>query len=67
MFDKFARIDAKREEEARRSQAPLEINEWENNKKNSGDGDGSDVLKVSGDVKMDLDLDKEIAASEQRD
>lgn len=66
MFDKFARIDAKKEEEARRNQKPLEINEWENkNRKNGEEGDASDVLKVSGDVKMDLDLDKEIAAAEQ--
>lgn len=63
MFDKFAKIDAKREEEARKNQPPLEINEWENkNKKGGGDGD---VLKVSGDVQMDLDLNKEIDAAEE--
>ena len=68
MFDKFARIDAKKEEEARKNQPPLQINEWENKKNaanSSSSGDGSDVLKVSGDVQMDIDLDKEMSNAEQ--
>ncbi len=57
MFDKFAKADAKREEEARKNQKPLEINEWENknNEKNAGD-----TINVTGDVKMDIDLNKEM-------
>ncbi len=63
MFDKFAEIDARREEEARKKQPPLEINEWENNK-NKKDNDG-DTIKVSGDVQMDLDLTKEMDSAEK--
>lgn len=65
MFDKFAKIDAKREEEARKNQPPLEINEWENKGK-AADNDG-DMLKVSGDVQMDLDLNKEIDNAEMKE
>merc|ERR1712107_382656 len=36
MFDKFARIDAMKEEEARKNQLPLKIDEWGENEKNGG-------------------------------
>ena len=62
MFDKFAQIDAKREEEAKKRQKPLEINEW-SKEENGGGGqpdDDPDVIKVTGDVQMDVDLNKEV-------
>lgn len=45
MFDKFAKIDAKKAEEARRREKPVEINEWdvEENEKNSKNGQTSPI------------------------
>lgn len=65
MFDKFAAADARKEENARRNQKPLEINEWsEKERKEAAAANGSDVLKVTGDVQMDMDLSKEMAAAD---
>ena len=65
MFDKFARMDARKEELARKNQPPLDITEWEKNEKNreaaASKGDmPEERLKVSGDVQMDLDINKEM-------
>ena len=35
MFDKFAKIDAMKAEEARKGQKPLEINDWDTKEKSS--------------------------------
>lgn len=64
MFDKFAQIDAKREEMAKKNQKPLEINEWEN-KANGGHIPDAENLTVSGDVKMNIDLNKEMNEVDQ--
>ena len=68
MFDKFAARDTKREEEALKKQKPLEINEWskENGgKAANGSNDDGNSLKVSGDINMDIDLEKEVAADQE--
>jgi len=58
MFDRFAEADAKRAAEARRLEKPVEINEWGN--KAAAAANGLDSLQVTGDVEMNLDIDKEI-------
>lgn len=73
MFDRFAKEDAEKEERAKRQKKPLEINEWSENKDGpggaavpSGSGGGiagAEHISVTGDIKMDIDLDKEIAAA----
>lgn len=72
MFDKFAQIDAKKEENEKRRQKPLEINEWSQGhqqqpaKSGKDDDDGGmSSIKVSGDVNMDIDLNKEIMKEEE--
>ena len=57
----FARIDEKREAEIKRKVKPVEINKWENEKNG---GDPADKMEVTGDVKMDIDLNKEIEADQ---
>jgi len=57
MFDRFAEADAKRAAEARRLEKPVVINEWGNK---GGLPNGIDSLQVTGDVEMNLDLDKEM-------
>lgn len=42
MFDKFARIDAKKEEFARRNQPPLKIDDWDNK---NGNGESGHITK----------------------
>jgi len=49
MFDKFARIDAKREEDFKRREKPVEISEWKDNKK---DRKESETLTVKGDIQV---------------
>ena len=49
MFDKFARIDAKREEDFKRREKPIEINEWKDNKR---DWKESETLTVKGDIQV---------------
>jgi hypothetical protein len=61
MFDKFARIDAKKETEDRRREKPLEIDSWAN----SGRQD-DDRMEVNGDIELSMDLSKEIDEHEQR-
>jgi FK506-binding protein 4/5 len=61
MFDKFAKIDAKREEDFKRREKPVEISEWKENKNNRK---GTDVLTVKGDINMDVDLSKAIDEQE---
>ena len=62
-FFQFARIDEKREAEIKRKVKPVEINKWENEKNG---GDPTEKMEVTGDVKMDLDLNKEIEADQQQ-
>ena len=56
----------------RRQKKPLEINEWSDNKdgssgpsSSSGGGaiSGAESINVTGDIKMDIDLNKELAAA----
>lgn len=61
MFDKFARIDAKKETEDRRREKPLEIDAWAN----SGRQD-DDTMEVNGDIELSMDLNKEIDEHELR-
>lgn len=55
MFDKFARIDAQKEEEARKRQMPLEINEWgEAGRNNNGNRNTAhEVLDNNQEIKTD--------------
>jgi hypothetical protein len=48
------RIDAKREEDERRRERPVEIGEWKEGKSNRTNS--ADVLNVKGDINMDVDL-----------
>lgn len=62
MFEKFARIDSKKEADQKSRDKPMEINKWEN-AKNGGEGGlagDPNTMQVTGDIKMDLDLNKEI-------
>ena len=52
MFDKFARIDAKREDDFKRREKPVEISEWKDNKK---DRKESETLTVKGDIQVMYD------------
>ena len=57
----------------RRQKKPLEINEWSDNKDGSGPSgpsssgggaiSGAESINVTGDIKMDIDLNKELAAA----
>ena len=55
----------------RRQKKPLEINEWSENKDGSGappsggasDLSGAESINVTGDIKMDIDLTKELSAA----
>ena len=56
----------------RRQKKPLEINEWSENKDGSGAPgpsggggglSGAESINVTGDIKMDIDLNKELAAA----
>ena len=57
----------------RRQKKPLEINEWSENKDGSGGGappsggasdlSGAESINVTGDIKMDIDLTKELSAA----
>lgn len=60
MFDKFARIDAKREEDEKKRERPVEIGEWRDSKR-------SDVLNVKGDINMDVDLSRAMDDEEDED
>ena len=60
MFDKFARIDAKREEDEKKRERPVEIGEWRDSKR-------SDVLNVKGDINMDVDLNRAMDEDEDLD
>ena len=42
---------------------PVEINKWENEKNAAN---AAETMEVTGDVKMDLDLNKEIEADQQQ-
>ena len=57
MFDKFAKIDAKREEEVKKRETPVEIDEWKSSKRSTSTS-SSDVLNVKGDINMDVDLNR---------
>ena len=57
MFDKFAKIDAKKEEDYKRREKPIEINDWKDSKK---DRKETETLSVKGDIQMDMDLTKAI-------
>jgi len=61
MFDKFARIDSKKEAEAKKRVKPVEINQWHENK----NAPKEETLTVSGDVQMDMDLNYAIKEHEQ--
>jgi len=61
MFDRFAEADAKREEQRKKNEKPVEINEWD---KKAQNGNGLESLQVTGDVEMKLDIDKEIKKQE---
>merc|ERR1712117_1008101 len=73
MFDRFAKEDQEKEERAKRQKKPLEINEWSDNKDGSGPPgpsssgggaiSGAESINVTGDIKMDIDLNKELAAA----
>jgi len=73
MFDRFAKEDQEKEERAKRQKKPLEINEWSDNKDGSGPSgpsssgggaiSGAESINVTGDIKMDIDLNKELAAA----
>jgi len=68
MFDRFAKEDAEKEERAKRQKKPLEINEWSENKDGSGAAgpsgiSGAESINVTGDIKMDIDLNKELSAA----
>lgn len=69
MFDKFAQIDAKKEEDEKKRQKPLEISDWASSGKEAPNhpstGDAMSSIKVSGDVNMDLDLNQEIMKDEE--
>jgi len=81
MFDRFAQIDAKKEESAKLREKPLEINEWDKkpNDMNGSDPNGttgmrkrntakdgdSDFISVKGDVEMDLDINKEMSRDQE--
>lgn len=58
MFTRFAEQDARKEAERRKREKPLVINEWEDkhNKANA-----QETLEVSGDLKMNIDLNKEMS------
>merc|ERR1712150_347994 len=75
MFDRFAQIDAKKEESAKLRVKPLEINEWDKNPEEMSNGtdpnsstgirkrnatNKDDFIPVKGDVEMDLDINKEM-------
>ena len=52
----------------RRQKKPLEINEWSENKDGSGAAgpsgiSGAESINVTGDIKMDIDLNKELSAA----
>lgn len=62
MFDKFAADDLRKEEEARRNIKPVEISEWDDAQKAkaAAEAKAASSLKVSGDVEMNIDLNKEL-------
>lgn len=63
MFDKFAEADAKKEEMAKLNKKPLEINEWSGKDPTSKVNSDPNNITVSGDINMDIDLNKEISAA----
>lgn len=58
MFDRFAEADARKEAERKRNEKPVVINDWGTNS-NKGTN-GMESLQVTGDVQMNLDIDREI-------
>jgi len=58
MFDRFAEADARKEAERKRNEKPVVINDWGTNA-NKGTN-GMESLQVTGDVQMNLDIDREI-------
>jgi hypothetical protein len=59
-------IDAKKDEDAKKREKPLEINEWGNADKkssthnNAGDISDPSTIAVKGDIQMNMDVDKAI-------
>merc|ERR1712062_620611 len=49
MFDKFAKIDAKKAEDARRREKPVEINEWDDDD-NENSSNGMEAIPTTNEV-----------------